>query len=62
MDNLAVGCLFVLGLTGLLYLLFRYWLAIILVAAVLLVAGICYAVIKSTNPTFHVRVKKGRIP
>ena len=49
MDNLAVGCLFVLGLIGLLYLIFRYWQVIILVAAVLLVAGICYAVIKSTK-------------
>ena len=49
MDNLAVGCLFVLGLIGLLYLVFRYWQVIILVAAVLLVAGICYAVIKNTK-------------
>ena len=49
MDNLAVGCLFVLGLIGFLYLIFRYWQVIILVAAVLLVAGICYAVIKSTK-------------
>ena len=44
MDNLAVGCLFVLGLIGLFYLVFRYWQVIILVAAFLLVAGICYAV------------------
>ena len=49
MDNLAVGCLFVLGLIGLLYLIFRYWQVIILVAAVLLVAVICCAVIKSTK-------------
>ena len=39
MDNLAVGCLFVLGLIDLLYLIFRYWQVIILVAAVLLVAA-----------------------
>ena len=39
MDNLAVGCLFVLGLIGFLYLIFRYWQVIILVAAVLLVAA-----------------------
>lgn len=38
-----------LGLIGLLYLIFRYWQVIILVAAVLLVAGICYAAIKSTK-------------
>lgn len=49
MDNLAIGCLFVLGLIGFLYLIFRYWQVIILVSAVLLVAGICYAVIKNTK-------------
>ena len=49
MDNLAIGCLLVLGLIGFLYLIFRYWQVIILVAAVLLVAGICYAIIKSTK-------------
>lgn len=49
MDNLAIGCLFVLGLIGFLYLIFRYRQVIILVSAVLLVAGICYAIIKGTK-------------